>query len=217
MIKVLDRLYICVILFSLLFSSLGWGETDILSAFEIEGANFTYDIDTGKIVSEGDLILKSKDFSIKTKNVMFDTKNQILQGKDGIELDIKNTLIKAEEFEIDFKKGIAELSKKVEFQGMEEKKNWKIEGEEFLVKFIFSEEKREIDEIYGKKGGTFSYGELTGKANNIRYIPLKNKIYLSQEVKITKGKNTMIAESIIVDLSSNKIFTKGKVKIIVNK
>ncbi len=212
-----SKIFYIAIAVIFLFSMNIWADEDILSSFEIEGADFTYDINTGNIVSEGELVLKGKDFVITVKDVIFDTKNQSLSAKGGIKIESKDISITALSVDMDFKKGIALLEKGTEAKGKEGDKKWQIKGKTFSVKFTFKEDKKGIDEIYAKDGCSFVYDNLKGEAQEIKYLPSKKEIMLSKYVKINDGKNTIIADNIIVDFATKKIITKGKVKVIVNK
>ncbi len=211
-------IYIVLIFTLFLFAMTVYGlaDTDILSTFEIEGADFTYDIETGNIVSHGVLILKSKEFYIEAKDVVFDTENQVLQGKDKIKLKIENTNIEGIGISIDFKKGVAEVQKDVKVWGMEEENKWRIKGKSLNVNFVLKEDIRKIKDLIVVGDVQFFYNDLSGEADSIKYLPSEKKVFLEGNVSIKKGKNTIIASNITIDLETKKVITKGKVKIIVN-
>ncbi len=195
----------------------GFADTDILSTFEIEGANFTYDIESGSIVSSGVLVLKSKDFYIEVENVVFDTEKQTLKGEGKVKIKIEGVNIEGAGIDIDFKKGVANIQKNVKVWGIEKEDKWKIEGEALVVDFIFKEDMKKVKDLYVKNKAYFSYNNLNGEAESVKYFPSEKKVFLEGNVNIKKGKNTIIADNIVINLKTKKVVTKGKVKIIVNK
>ncbi len=211
------RVFLFFVIFILMGSFFAFGNTDVLSSFDIEGANFTYDIETGNIVSNGVLTLKSKDFRIEVENVIFNTTNQTLNAKGKVKIEIDNTTIEGAGVSIDFKKGIARVQGSTVLSGIEEDKKWKITGSDFIISFVFNEKEKKLNEVYTEKPGKFYYGDITGNADNMKYDPEKGVLILSKNVKIIKGKNTIIAENVILNLKTKKVITKGKVRIIVNK
>ncbi len=212
-------LYFKVIFIFFLFglTVCGFADTDILSTFEIEGADFTYDIETGNIISSGVLVLKSKDFYIEIENVIFDTEKQILKGEGKVKMKMGEINIEGVGIDIDFKKGVASIQKNVKVWGVEKEDKWKIEGETLVVDFIFKEDVKKIKDLYVKNKSYFFYNNLNGGAESIKYFPSEKKVFLEGNVNIKKDKNTIIADNVIINLKTNKVVTKGKVKIIVNK
>ena len=213
-----EKRIVLVLIFFLFFPLYALSdETSILNSFEIVGANFAYDIETGNIESKDLITLKSKDFLLSAKGVLFDVKKEEFVGSQGVDLKIGDASIVAKIIKIDFKNRVATLKEDVVASGSYNGKKWGIMSNLINIRFVFTDEKKGIEEIKTDERSKVYYDILSGEADSILYSNIKKNIVLSGNVKVIRDKNTILAEKIIIDLQTKKMITKGKVKIIINK